>query len=653
MKFRQLIVAMFAAAALSMLVLFAYGFFTTPNVPEAPVHPGQAAELRGFAPGADVTYKIMSPGQKDITAETKIAENGALDIPTQGLCQDTDTSLTYDFAIQEPGDPGPVTMTLKLKTSTGEMSVSGQGLEKFGAVSLKGNSAALAESRADWAGVFRHHGMWKLDPEKENSFELAFFSNNMGGKAPGNPRLIKVFTAPTGGGFIQEGVNSYWNLWCESLNGRMVPSTCSPEFLEIYQLPYPLTCPTEHMRIVAFNIMNGWIRAMKMATEQMVAVMFKEIAVIGKFIDAKQQLETQRAHQLLIAEAHKDYMPSDTMCRFGSFIKSVPDASERVRLNKEAMNSIIMEAYTNQINSKGAGGYDDDIRSRLKQFREVYCDPFDNNNGLSYLCEHGDPQDHNLSNNTRGAAEPNGIGAKDFEFDEWPVGGPTRMVTSPRMNKDIDYPRTMDFPPTLAIDFTNSDKTADEEDVLALARNLYWPFVFQPVVKDKLPDIASIYQNARSIAAMQNVAHNSFVQIAAMKSEASTLPPSPFGSGVTDEDVSGWNFMKSMFKEMGLIDSWGEMEINVLMGVYPSYYSQMEVLTKKMYQNPDFYTNLIDTPANLDRIYATMDTLRVMQMRDQYESRLRQEMLTSMMVEEVLRQKSQALNDQITTNVSN
>jgi len=379
----------------------------------------------------------------------------------------------------------------------------------------------------------------------------------------------------------------------------------------------PSTCDNGALITQATNVVNNYVVALQMMTEQLASVMTHDVFIIGAFIDAKQHLETQRLFQTLNAEAQKDYQPSDTMCQFGSFIKSVPAAEAKAAFNKQALNSILMQNYSNAGSISGEEGYAIDIVARIKQFREVYCDPADNNNGLAYMCEHD--HDQNLDNSTPGDAPPKGIGAPKTALD--------------RMNKDIDYARTMDSPLTLDIDFSKGTKTNDEEDVVALARNLYWPRSLEAGPAKEVAGDFRVFMDARKLFAVQNIAHNSFIQIAAMKSRADA------GTGAED----GWNFMKSLMRNFGL----GDADINKMLGDYPSYYAQMEVLTKKIYQSPDFYTNLMDTPANIKRIGVSMDAIKVMQQRDMLESLQRREMLDSMMVEEELAKPVDQINGQI------
>ena len=70
-----------------------------------------------------------------------------------------------------------------------------------------------------------------------------------------------------------------------------------------------------------------------------------------------------------------------------------------------------------------------------------------------------------------------------------------------------------------------------------------------------------------------------------------------------------------------------------LMGTNPSYYAQMEMLTKKIYQNPNFYTNLYDKPANVARKNAAMHAIGLMQKFDLFNSYLRTEASLSVILE--------------------
>jgi hypothetical protein len=67
----------------------------------------------------------------------------------------------------------------------------------------------------------------------------------------------------------------------------------------------------------------------------------------------------------------------------------------------------------------------------------------------------------------------------------------------------------------------------------------------------------------------------------------------------------------------------------------------MDILTKKMYQRPEFYTDLYDTPTNVDRKGVSLQAIGLMQDFDTLKSYLRQEMILAVLVEmELMREQS-------------
>jgi len=79
----------------------------------------------------------------------------------------------------------------------------------------------------------------------------------------------------------------------------------------------------------------------------------------------------------------------------------------------------------------------------------------------------------------------------------------------------------------------------------------------------------------------------------------------------------------------------------------PSYYAQMEILTKKLYQNPNFYTNLYDTPANVERKTVALQAIKLMQKFDMLKSHLRGEANVSILLEMAVEQLQREVEDQI------
>ncbi len=459
---------------------------------------------------------------------------------------------------------------------------------------------------------------------------------------------LNMFRANRGGQLTDVGVNEYevYDACKRNLDDFINPSMCQKD--------------GERIEKQVSAVENNYVPVFILMAQELSSVLMKHTEIIGQFFDAEQQLKTQRQIQELAAAAHKDYHPSDQMCRIGTFMNGVARSDIGSAVEKNALNKVSMARFLSKSSTTAAGGTSVDVAARLRQFREVYCDPDDNNANLTFMCQH-DQDDPNVS-----ASED--VGGED----------PSRF------NKDIDIARTVLMPLTLDIAMRNPNRqnlddslNADEEDVMALARNLYWPITFDNVAQgEAIEGNKEDYLLFRRMVAMHNIAQNSYLSLVAAKSankivdedEQSTCEsnggedtgdaanpckcedssgntitcPEDGSDGDDDIDISddeerdsSAEFMRALLKEFGMADD----EIFAYLGENPSYYAQMEILTKKLYQHPDFYTNLIDKPANVRRIGVALDAIRLMQMRDSYQSNLRREMLTSLLVEEKLMQE--------------
>lgn len=546
------------------------------------------AVLKGFEPGAKITYGVF-PEQGLSASGTAVTDlHGTLTLPVYSLGNAGGRVLSYDIRSEEKGVPFHFTLTFD--AATGKIAAGGKNLGAFAGVNFKGSAHEIL-ANADWAGIVKIPDAGRLDDlGREGGFKVALSSGIMNDAQKQNletkSKIIQVLAAP-GGGLIGDTPNIYDHPY--GCNDGISPG---PDYS---------FCRNE-MDDQIGSIVNNYVTALIMMTEQLTAVMGAQMGQVGAMLDAKQQLEAQLAHQRLRAEAHKDYQPGALMCEFGSFVKSIASAEEKAQRDKEAFNSIMHDFYAGLEGTSTSEGYASEVASRLMKFRTVYCDPRDNNDGLNYIC------DHDLTG--PGAAK----GATD----------------AARINKDIDYTKTMDGPLTLDIDFVYAHSpgagtrvsTPDEEDALALAKNLYWPTALTEIQKKEVADDYADYMDSRGMRATAGVAHDSYATLTGMK--AKTVPVQNGGGG--------WDYMKSMMRDFGLSDE----DIVEMLGEYPSYYAQMDVLTKKIYQRPDFYTDLYDKPANVKRVRAAMTAIEIMQQRDAFDSALRREMLTSLMVEQAL-----------------
>ncbi len=593
-------------------------------------------KVSNFPDGTNISYEILADGNIIDKGEEVLSNDRLLNLPVPNISKEKNSSLAYKLQMKAPTQEQEISsaetlnMLLNLDLNNGGMSLSGSGLDSFSDIIVKkGNDKAARSDNitSDWAGLFSADSINSKD--KENNYkqiELAFQN------------------AGIAGDFSKLGSGKV-----EVLFGDHNGSTLA-------------------------KVQARYSASLIRMTEELSAVMTAQTAAIGMFFDANIQLDTQRKHQELMARAHKDYHPSDQMCRIGTFIRSVAHSESKAETNKHALNKILMNQYLSTPNNSAGHGSQINSVSELDVYVKYFCDPRDNDGATSVLCAFG-------------------TSAPDVDDLD-------------HLNKDIDYTRTLESPLTLDIDFLDGalvgtaahDLEGDEADIVALAKNLYFPNIFEKPDYYHLREDLRPHYNSRSFAAKMNVAHNSFLNIVGMKSRApvgkpnvtttTTPAPATLGTGVLKAEAetfppfgtlqspktttrtmpttilaedSGWAYMKAMLREFGItpidmnndgdttdpIDKTVEEQIDDILGERPSYYAQMEVLTKKIYQHPNFYTNLYDKPANVDRIGASIDAISLMNQRDRFESLLRREMLTSLLVEEGLAKHVEDINSTI------
>jgi hypothetical protein len=187
-------------------------------------------------------------------------------------------------------------------------------------------------------------------------------------------------------------------------------------------------------------------------------------------------------------------------------------------------------------------------------------------------------------------------------------------------NRDVDFTRVFDVPLTLDADFTDKAMTNDKESIIALFDNLS---KVQPMMSDdgnawNPRDNSITTQDFRALTALRTVTSNSFAALVSEKVKSTS---------------QSTNYMKDIVKKLGLDDA----NAAKLIGANPSYFAQMEVMTKKIFQDPSFYASLYDSEANVDRQRVAMKAIELQQDRDFLESLRRREMLLSVLLNEKLR----------------
>lgn len=310
-------------------------------------------------------------------------------------------------------------------------------------------------------------------------------------------------------------------------------------------------------------------------------VMWLDTVTFGGFLDGQNSVASTRALQESIADTLKNYTPSDQICKFGTLSRSLAASESKGKANQLVMAKRSINRQLGEKFTVAAEGEQNDRNSRLKQFQSDFCDKKDFGGGMAALC----------------------------------MG----TTSDARLNADINYTRTVDTKNTLNVDFSDATATDDEKDILALANNLYAHNVFERVNSDALKnksklDTQSTLLDQRAIVAKRSVAENSFNEMIGKKS----------GGGAKSRA-----YMVKALESLGLKTA----EAEKYLGDNPSYDAQMEVLTKKLYQDPAFYANLMDSSANVNRQYAALQAFGLMQKRDIFETVARSEMLMSLLLE--------------------
>lgn len=315
-------------------------------------------------------------------------------------------------------------------------------------------------------------------------------------------------------------------------------------------------------------------------SEQMSLTAMHQLLAIGGFFDAKEQLETQRDLEVLQARAHKDYHPSDDFCWIGTNVRSLSDSQNIADQSAYFLNQNALARHMRRedtIASQSRAPFEAEIL--FNNYIQNYCDPMDyaqNEEGNTFF-------------------------------------GDLCSAPAERRNLDIDYMRLVEENRTLDVDFSDNQVSDDDEkDVLALTRNLFG--AIQPV---PTPTSREQFMDIRAAIAKRSVAEHSFHSIIGLKAAGS--------------ESNAAEFMGAVMKELGVgLDD--EAEIYEMIGEQPSLFAQWEILFKRIMQNPDFYANLYDKPANVARKSVALKALETMLDRAIYESQTRQEMMMSVML---------------------
>ena len=334
-------------------------------------------------------------------------------------------------------------------------------------------------------------------------------------------------------------------------------------------------------------------KAWKLMTEQLITNGANQMMALGSFFDAKEQMDTQRLLQLREAQAHKDYQVSTEMCVAGTMAQHIASTDRRAALASHVLSKRALDRQLGNNVALGVDGPESDSDSRLDQVRNTYCDKTDNLAQMDQICQPGGQSD--------------------------------------RINRDIDYARVMNDTPTLDFDLTDTTRTNDEQDVLALANYLYVniPFKRLPSAVMQTEEGQEEWLRMRTVMARHAVAENSFDSIMGLK------------AAMNKDYTDNGKLLGVVFQRLGLSQDdaqkiSGGRDSNGSTGTaltQPSQYAVLQTLSHAMYQTPSFYVNLYDTPVNVRRKAVAIQAIGLMLDRESFNSELREEGVLSQILE--------------------
>lgn len=351
---------------------------------------------------------------------------------------------------------------------------------------------------------------------------------------------------------------------------------------------------------------NGVEKAFKDMSSQILAFTLGNSTIEGIFFDAKNQLNAKLALDQAHVDAVQSYRPSAALCTFATASSDLAASEQNAIANKNAMTEYVLSRALRRKDSI-ANIRDNDVIASVNQYIGTYCN--------------AQEVAGNLEN------------APPTRSNKIAIGICGQGVSDPsRINKDISIAKTVFGAATLDVNLNDGQITNDEQDIMALAKNLYGyelPLAFNSNnLGDNDPrfkETRKKYHLMRSLIAKRNVAENSFFSIAASKST---------GSGASAL------FLTEILTQLGMNTAQAEE----LISQAPSYDAQLEILTKIIYQNPNFSTALIDRPENIKRQQAAMMAIELMQRREAYKSMLRQEIIIAQLLDLFSQERFDATN---------
>lgn len=332
---------------------------------------------------------------------------------------------------------------------------------------------------------------------------------------------------------------------------------------------------------------------MALGTDEHTAHELVKGALSGNLLDAMTRLKFLDTQKQAASAVLVESKSSEGLCRMASLAQSIAANDQRRKVNQLVFSEIGLARANGKQGSISARDTVTDTNERLNVFKGEFCRGSDFNNGLTEFC-----------------------GLTLSRFSQ----GNKQFL---QQNADINFAESFALRPNLNIDFIDNDKaqntlTMDEQTMIAMSYNLYRNDPVAPRFAEGDIDSIDYMRNFRSKLAMQSLVQNSFYAQVAERSAGS-------GKAVPS--------MQALVRELGAKS----------LPANPSYYQQMQFLTKDLYKNSNFYGTLMEGKTNVARQSAFMDAVDLMQDRDIYLSSLRTELLLASLVELKIRPKLETI----------
>ncbi len=330
---------------------------------------------------------------------------------------------------------------------------------------------------------------------------------------------------------------------------------------------------------------------MKMTMQAVVDVTLQTF-MIGSQIDARIQIGHQRKVFSHTAQSSLDYTPDEDVCTIATSVRSLAASEDKAEFAVIPLVQATLSRLLMLGDDPAAPGPAADRENRHATYTEKFCSPYENNSQMRSVC-------------------PEGAGADskwDADYARWGTAG------------------------TVPVDFSGEDEEGEDGEAVPTAETAAFEFMKNMFgddlparlsaedLKDETNQIRLIEE--RSLIAKRMVAATSGAHYLAMRSagtekSAEYLEPIYTALGVSEEDA-----------EMRLHGEEGDTP--------PSYFAQMETLTRTVYQNPDFFTGLTTLRPRLLQKEVAMKAIGVMQEMDHFDCELRSEMLFALLLEMAL-----------------